>query len=326
MAAPSLVEQLPVLADPVRGRLLLLLEPRELAVGDLAEAMQLPQSTVSRHLRALLDGGWVTSRAEGTSRLYRADPAALPPGLGELWQLVRGEVAGSPPARRDAERVRHVVAGRRSRSEFFAGAAGRWDALRGELFGGRAELLPLLGLLPAEAVVGDLGCGTGHFALAAAPFVRRVIGVDGAPEMLEVARARLSGARNVELREGDLEALPLADGELDLAVLTLVLSYVEEPGRAIAEAARALRPGGRLLVMDLRPHDRAEYRQTLGHRWLGFGEPAVQGWFAAAGLEGRWRPVPPDPAARGPLLFAADAVRRGRQDGKTARRRPVTND
>jgi ArsR family transcriptional regulator len=309
MTAPSLVEQLPVLADPARGRLLLLLEPRELAVGDLADALQLPQSTVSRHLRALLDGGWVTSRAEGTSRLYRADPAGLAPALADLWQLVRPEVAGSPEAERDAERLRHVLAGRRSRGGFFADAAGRWDTLRGELFGGRSELLPLLGLLPADAVVGDLGCGTGHFALAAAPFVRRVIGVDGAPEMLDVARTRLAGVRNVELREGDLEALPIGPGELDLAVMALALSYVEDPAGALAEAARVLRPGGRLLLLDVRPHQRAEYRQTLGHRWQGFGQRQVLGWLAKAGLEGRWQALPADPGARGPGLFVASAVR-----------------
>jgi ArsR family transcriptional regulator len=309
MAAPSLVDQLPVLADPVRGRLLLLLERRELAVGDLAQGLQVPQPTVSRHLRMLLDGGWVTSRAEGTSRLYRADPEAMAAGQAELWRLVRAEVAAGPQARRDAERMRQVLARSRSRGGFFAGAAGRWDSLRGELFGGRLELLPLLGLLPPDAVVGDLGCGTGHFLLAAAPFVRRVVGVDGTPEMLEVARTRLAGVRNVELREGELESLPVARGELDLAVLALALSYVDDPARAVAEAARVLRRGGRLLVVDVRPHDRVEYRQTLGHRWQGFGERQVQGWFAAAGLEGRWRPVPPDPAAKGPLLFVADAVK-----------------
>lgn len=324
MPAPSLVEQLPVLADPVRARLLLLLEPRELAVGDLSAALQLPQSTVSRHLRALLDGGWVTGRSEGTSRFYRADPAALAPALAELWALVRREAAGTADARRDGERVRQVLAARRPRGGYFAGAAGQWDALRGELFGGRAELLPLLGLLPADAVVGDLGCGTGHFALAASPFAGRVIGVDGTPEMLAVARTRLAGIRNVELREGPLESLPVKAGELDLAVLALVLGYVEEPRAVIAEAARALRPGGRLLVVDLRPHDRGEFRRSLGQRWQGFGEKPMLTWFAAAGLEGRWRPVPPDPAARGPLLFAADAVRK--RDGGTARRRVANSE
>ena len=320
MVAPSVLSQLPLLADPVRGRLLLLLEPRELAVGDLEAALQLPQSTVSRHLRALADGGWVTSRAEGTSRLYRAEVWALPPGGAELWNLVRTELAAGADARRDAERLRHVLAERHGRgSGFFDSAAGRWDALRGELFGGRPELLPLLGLLEPGWTVGDLGAGTGHFALAAAPFVRRVIAVDGSAAMLDVARTRLAGVGNVELREGDLEALPITAGRLDLALLGLALSYVSDPAQAIRDAARVLRPAGRLLVVDLRAHDRTEYRQSMGHRWLGFGEPQVLEWMAEAGLDARTTALPADARATGPLLFVAD----GRKTtGRRTRRSP----
>jgi ArsR family transcriptional regulator len=303
--------------------LLLLLEPRELAVGDLEAALQLPQSTVSRHLRALADAGWVTSRAEGTSRLYRAEARALPPGRAELWGLVRTELVAGADARRDAERLRHVLAERHGRSGgFFESAAGQWDALRGELFGGRPELLPLLGLLQREWTVGDLGAGTGHFALTAAPFVRRVIAVDGSAAMLDVARTRLAGVSNVELREGDLEALPIPGARLDLALLGLALSYVSDPARVILEAARVLKPGGRLLVVDLRAHDRTEYRQSMGHLWLGFGESQVLEWMTEAGLEGRVAALPPDARAKGPLLFVATGSReRGAGSGKRRSRK-----
>ena len=142
--------------------------------------------------------------------------------------------------------------------------------------------------------------------------------------MLAVARTRLAGVRNVELREGPLESLPVRSGELDLAVLALVLGYVEEPRAVIAEAARALRPGGRLLVADLRPHDRGEYRRSLGQRWQGFGEKPMLAWFAAAGLAGRWRPVPPDPEAKGPLLFVATGLRAGNGERGTGTRRGRT--
>ncbi len=207
----SLLPQLDLFADPVRARLLLLLEPRELSVGDLGEILQLPQPTMSRHLKALADQGWVTSRAEGTSRLYRANTRAQAEALGDLWRLVRAEVEGTAEVRRDQERVRHVLAQRQAREGFFEGAAGEWDELRTELFAPRFELLGLLGLMDPSWVVGDLGCGTGHFALAASPFVKTVIAVDGSNAMLDVARTRLAERDNVELRQGDLASLPIAD-------------------------------------------------------------------------------------------------------------------
>ena len=148
----SLLPQLDLFADPVRARLLLLLEPRELSVGDLGEVLQLPQPTMSRHLKALADQGWVTSRADGTSRLYRANTRAQAEALGDLWRLVRAEVEGTAEVRRDQERVRHVLAQRQAREGFFEGAAGEWDELRTELFAPRFELLGLLGLM--EPILG----------------------------------------------------------------------------------------------------------------------------------------------------------------------------
>jgi ArsR family transcriptional regulator len=229
-----------------------------------------------------------------------------------LWQAIRDQVVASSAARRDLERLRGVLADRRARSdEFFARAAGQWDRLRAELFGERVELLPLVGLLEPGWAVGDLGCGTGHLAWAVAPFVRQVIAVDGSAAMLRGARARLGALANVELRKGDLEALPIESGSLDVAFLVLVLPYSAAPGAVIAEAARTLAPGGRLVVTDLLPHDRAEYRQTLRHLWLGFGEQQVRNWFTEAGLEPvAFGPLPPEPRAKGPMLFTG-AGRKG---------------
>jgi ArsR family transcriptional regulator len=178
--------------------------------------------------------------------------------------------------------------------------------MRAELFGERTDLLGLLALLDGDWVVGDLGCGTGRLAEVVAPFVRRVVAVDSSPAMLEAARGRLAGACNVEVRAGELEALPLADGELDAAVLSLVLNYVAEPDAALAEAARVLRPGGRLVLVDMTPHDRADLRDGMGQLWQGFSREQVAGWMEAAGLaEPRYVPLPADPAAKGPALFAA---------------------
>lgn len=307
----TIVTRLQTLADPTRNRLLLVLERHELTVGELCEALQLPQSTVSRHLKVLADDGWVTSRADGTSRLYRMTLADLDPGARRLWQVVREQVEAQPSAARDTERLRGVLAERRSRSEeFFASAAGQWDRMRVELFGSRTEVLPMLGLLNPAWTVADLGCGTGQLSYQMAPFVERVIAVDASAAMLRTARARIGNLGNVEIRRGELESLPIDDGSLDAGFLVLVLPYVAVPAQVVAEAARALKPGGRLLVTDLMPHEKSEYRQTLGHQWQGFGEDQVLGWFKAAGLsDGRYRALPPEASAKGPQLFGASAMK-----------------
>jgi ArsR family transcriptional regulator len=302
---------LQALADGTRSRLLAILERDELTVTELCEVLQQPQSTISRHLKVLADDGWVVSRADGVNRLYRM-PADLDTSARRLWQVVREQVVLTPAAAREAERLRRVLAARRTRSEeFFASAAGQWDRLRVELFGGRTELLPLLGLLEPGWTVGDLGCGTGSLAQALAPFVQRVIAVDASAEMLEAAEARVGAATNVEIRQGDLEHLPIEDAGLEAAFLVLVLPYVSEPGRVMREAARALRRGGRLLITDLMPHERAEYRQTMGHQWQGFEAGRIMTWLSEAGLVAvRCGPVPLEPGAKGPMLFTAGGLKR----------------
>lgn len=307
----SLVGRLAGLADPTRTRLLQVLDSHELAVSELCAAVQLPQSTVSRHLRTLAEEGWVVSRAEGTSRFYRVEPA-LGGAARVIWDALRGELAGDHEAAQDEARARAVVARRRSPAQdFFASAADRWDALRTDLFGGGPELAALPALLDADWTVGDLGCGTGRLAELLAPFVGRVVGVDRSVEMLGAAGARLTDAANVDLRLGELEALPVTDGELDAALVFLVLHYVPDPPAALAEAARALRPGGRLLVVDMIRHGREDLRDAMGHLWQGFTREQVLGWLEEAGFEApRWTPLPPDPQATGPVLFAASARRR----------------
>jgi ArsR family transcriptional regulator len=310
--APYIFDHLVALSDPTRGRVLLVLDGHELTVSEIGQVLQLPQPTVSRHLKTLTDEGWLVARADGTSRRY-ALAAPLEAGAQELWAVVRGRVASTAAARHDAERLRAVLAARRTTSRaFFSSAAGEWDRLRTELFGGRVELVALLGLLDPGLVVGDLGCGTGAMTGALAPFVRRVVAVDASEEMLAAARARLSEAPNVELRVGDVEALPVADGELDAALLVLVLHHLAEPRAALAEAARALAPGGRLIVVDMLPHDRAEYRRAMGHVWQGFDEAELGAWLGEADFESfRYHVLPADTKAKGPTLFAASARKRG---------------
>ncbi len=310
-------DRLGSLADTTRTRLLLLLARHELSVGELCGAVQLPQSTVSRHLKVLSDEGWLVTRSEGPSRFYRLAPR-LDGVARRLWRVVRDELAADPESVQDEARAQRIVSERRARSqEFFSSAAGHWDALRADLLGARAGLAGLLALLPDDLVVGDLGCGTGVIAAELAPYVGRVIAVDESKAMLAAARRRLDGVKNVELRAGELEALPLADGELDAAVVSLVLQYVAEPPVALAEVRRVIRPGGRLVLVDLMAHGRAEYQEQMGHLWQGFTESQVRDWLSEAGFRNiRWTVLPPDPQSKGPVLFAASGIDRNGIEGK----------
>ncbi len=304
----AIFDDLTLLADGVRSRMVAMLERHELTVTELCAVLQLPQSTVSRHLKMLADAGWVTSRREATSRYYSAVQSAQATN-GKLWSLLREQVAGTSAVDQDARRVKSVMTRRQTASQrFFESGAGRWDKIREELFGRASHLHALGGLLDERWIVGDLGCGTGQVAAALAPFVTGVIAVDRSGEMLQVARKRLRDWPNVEVRHGELEALPVDDGSLDAATLMLVLHHTPDPAAVLAAAARALREGGRLLVTDMLPHDREEYRQQMGHVWLGFSEDHVRRLLSVAGFEqARVSALDPDGGAKGPALFVATA-------------------
>jgi ArsR family transcriptional regulator len=312
-AAPPILDRLSSLADPTRTRLLLLLDRHELTVSELCQVTQLPQSTVSRHLKALGDGGWVGARADGTSHLYALTRDELDAPAKRLWQVVREQMAGTAAAAQDQRRLQTALAARRTKSqEFFSSSAAQWDRVRDELFGDRFHLAALAGLADASWVVGDLGCGTGQVSAALAPFVARIVAVDASSAMLQAARRRLHGVGNVELRRGELEALPVDDDRLDAATLVLVLHHVPEPERALAEVARVLRTGGRLIAVDMLPHDREIYRQQMGHVWLGFSSEHARRLLEGAGFgEIRIVPLPPDPRAKGPGLFVGTARKLG---------------
>ena len=311
MVAPPILDHMTALSDPTRCRMLMLLEKHELTVSELCAVLQMPQSTVSRHLKTLSDDDWVASRRDGTSRFYSMPVDELDSGAKRLWPLIREQVAATTGAGQDDRRLRGVLTRRRAKSqEFFATAAGGWDHLRGELFGDEFFLWAVLGLIDPTLVIGDLGCGTGQLTETVAPYVRRVISVDGSTDMLDAARHRLGGAKNVELRQGELESLPIDTGDLDVAMLSLVLHYSPAPPRALAEVGRVVRKGGRVLVVDMLPHDRQEYQQQMGHVWLGFSEKQITRFLTGSGFgDVRVRVLPADPDAKGPALFAAMAVK-----------------
>ena len=307
----AIFDDLTALADATRSRMLLLLERHELMVSELCTILQLPQSTVSRHLKTLADGGWVTSRRDGTSRYYTLALDDRGPTTRRLWSLLREQVVDTTGADQDARRLRSALARRQTASqEFFASAAGRWDRLREDLFGRASYLQALVGLVDEGWTIGDLGCGTGQVTAALAPFVTKVLAIDRSGEMLQAARRRLKDCQNVEIRRGELESLPISDATLDAATLLLVLHHLPDPAEVLAEASRVVKPGGRLLICDMLPHDHEEYRQQMGHVWLGFSEEQVRRLLTVAGFKKvRLVSLPGDPDAKGPALFVATATR-----------------
>jgi SAM-dependent methyltransferase len=311
VSSVQILDHISALADPIRCRMLLLLEKHELTVSELCAVLQMPQSSVSRHLKTLADDHWVASRRDGTSRFYSMPVDDLDTGARKLWPIIREQFVSTTSSGQDDRRLRGVLARRRAKSEeFFATAAGGWDRIRADLYGDQFYLWAVLGLVDPTLVVGDLGCGTGQLSETLAPYVKRVVAVDSSDDMLEAAKQRLGGAKNVEMRRGELESLPLQAAELDVAMLSLVLHYSPSPARALAEVGRVVRPGGRALVVDMLPHEREEYQQQMGHVWLGFTEKQMTRLLAGAGFDHvRIRALPADPDAKGPSLFAAVAIK-----------------
>lgn len=308
--ADHVVSRLASLADPARLRLLALLEAHELQVSELADVVQLPQSTVSRHLKVLTAEGWIASRGERTANLYRMTNGELPEAARSLWNATRSDLSAWSAIVQDGLRLERVLAARESDGKaFFAGVADEWDRLRDELYGDRFTLEALLALLPATWTVADLACGSGVTSTLLAHSVRQVIGVDASPEMLRAAHKRGRGQKNVEFREGDLSRLPIDDQSCDAALILLALTHVEHPQAAIQEAARILRPSGKLVIVDLLLHDRDDFRRKLGQLRNGFQREDLSLLLTQQSfLDVSVRPLAPQAGAKGPALLLATAT------------------
>jgi len=299
------------LADPARLRLLALLEAEELGVGELAEIVQLPQSSVSRHLKVLSDQGWVFSRSERTANLYTMANGELPAPARALWSVTKGEIAGWSELEHDRLRLERRLAERAEGGRgFFAGVAEEWQTVRAELYGRVFGEAAIAALLPRDWVVADLACGAGDLTVRLAPRVAKVVAVDASREMLAAAKRRTRAFANVELHRADLAGLPIPDRSCDAALLLLALTHVAEPPAALAEMARILKPGGRAVVVDLLRHDRDEFRRKMGQLRNGFGADELCSLLEGAGFESvDCAPLPPEAEAKGPALLLAAATR-----------------
>jgi len=309
----SIAERLAALADPLHLRICRLLEREELSVGEVARALQLAQSTASRRLKILAEAGWITRRSEGVSTLFRMGIDDLPEADRRLWQTAREELAGDETLEEDDRRLAAVLAERRADSRtFFGRVAGQWEEIRASLFGRSFLAGALPSLLPESWEAADFGCGAGDASAVLAPFLRRIVAFDQSDEMLEAARRRLAQFENVRVLPGEAHEAPLEDASVDLAVCSLLLHHVQRPDAVVREMARVLRPGGRALIIDMLPHSRQEYRQSMGHLHLGFDPRWMSEAMLTAGFD-RVRIVnlPSDPEAKGPSLFVATGAKAG---------------
>jgi ArsR family transcriptional regulator len=272
------------LGDPTRLRIFALLREMELSVGELAQVLGQSQPRVSRHIRILADAGLTTRRREGSwVFLTLADDPRIAPLLTAVAD------AGGAWIEEDRARLEAVRADRTEAAErYFSAHADEWDAIR-SLHVPESRVEAAMAELLDDAPIGrlvDLGTGTGRMLELFGTRASRAIGVDRSPEMLRLARAKLAqSVPSAELRQGDLAALPLAEAIADTIILHQVLHFLAQPAGAIAEAARLLAAGGRMLIVDFAPHEREELRTRDAHARLGFSDEQIAGWLAAAGLD-----------------------------------------
>lgn len=275
------------LADSTRQRTLRILKGQELSVSDLVEILGQPQSTVSRHLRTLREAGLIRDRRDGTTVMYSLQMNGNHDAGADLGRNLLNWAGQQPLPTAVGHRLDAVIDRRREMSDRFFGRVGRhWDQLREECFGATFHLEAMISLLPSSWTVADIGTGTGYLLPVLARRFKRVIGLDPVDQMLDIARHNLAASdlQNVELREGGLGALPMHEGEIDLAIAMLVLHHVAAPAEALNGLAPTLRAGGRVLIVEQHAHDNESFREKMQDRWWGFEPDELAHWLRAAGF------------------------------------------
>jgi ubiquinone/menaquinone biosynthesis C-methylase UbiE/DNA-binding transcriptional ArsR family regulator len=281
------VRTLKALADPLRLRVLAAVTEEELTVGEVQEVVASAQSAVSRNLAILREAGFVQDRKEGTS-VYFSVRSNMPEPAGELFKSLQSRLAEIPEVKRDQERLAECRRRRLQRSQgYFESVAGDWERIRKSYFDDRVTSLAIEKLLPQNLTVADIGCGTGSLTFELARFAGKVIGVDLSKEMLRRARAvaKEREVDNVEFRQGDALKLPLDCRSVDAAFCVMVLHFLPDPQRAIADLCRITRPGGSVILVDLVQHKQDWMREQMAHQWLGFDRALINRWFREGGAE-----------------------------------------
>ena len=287
LAIDTAITALKAAGEGTRLRILALLGQAELTVKDLTAILGQSQPRISRHLKLLVEARLIDRYPEGAWVFYRlTDQGPARRFAGDLLALID---AGDPVLARDREyltavKQEHAEAARR----YFADHAGEWDTIRALHIAEAAvetAMVAAVGERRFESML-DLGTGTGRLLELFAPLYNSAVGIDASAAMLAVARANLdrAGVTAAQVRLGDIQHLPFQRNSFDLVTVHQVLHFLNDPERAIAEAARVLRPGGRLLIVDFAPHDLEFLRERHAHRRLGFAPTAMRQWIEAAGL------------------------------------------
>ena len=270
------------LSDDTRLRIFNLLMKHELNVNEIVSSMNMGQSRISRHLKILSDSGLVKSRRDGLCVFYSAAADGRVKGF---INLTAGLIAGDPEMKKELERLELILKERaKEKIRYFDRIAPDWDMIKGDIIGNADIAGAIVSNSKRAEVAVDLGCGTGGLMLEIRKRAKRVIGVDRSQKMLDEARRRLPQGDSFELRLGELDHLPMRDGEADLAVINMVLHYLPSPRDCIKEAARILKKRGHLVIADLDTHENEEMRLKYGHRWLGFGAEEMKRWLVSSGF------------------------------------------
>ncbi len=276
------------LSEGIRLRLIRLLATEELGGGELRQILDVPQSTLSRHLNVLKDSGLVSARREGNRSFFFLDHQPQLNGTtDDILKIVHDLTAGDPALDADAERLKEVLECRRQAVlEHFEAAGESWDEFQTQHADPVVKHLAINRLVPSGQVLVDAGCGSGYLIPELAATQGQVIAVDNAPAQLERARAHCRRAEisNVEFREGELESLPLASREATGVFAHLTLHHTPSPELAVREMVRILKPGGTLVITDFLPHEESWLRDEHADLWLGFEPRVVSQWMQNAGL------------------------------------------